>query len=81
LFIGTAKLSVAPGTKGLAETSNIPRTALGRGASFSRKGYCTMEPQPAQKGQLIQEDFFQSHVHSICPPPSSLGAGENLTLP
>ena len=47
LFIGTAKLSVEPGTKGLAETSNIPRTALGCDASISMKGYFTMEPQPA----------------------------------
>ena len=51
LLIGIAKLNVEPGTKGLAETSNIPRTALGWYASFSRKGYFTTEPQPAQKGQ------------------------------
>jgi len=51
LFIGMAKLSVEPGTKGLAETSNIPRTALGWDAPISRKGNFTMEPQPAQKGQ------------------------------
>jgi antitoxin HicB len=37
LSIGMAKLSVEPGTKSLAETSNIPRTALGWDASFSRR--------------------------------------------
>jgi hypothetical protein len=36
LFIGAAKVSVLPGTNGLAETSNIPKTPLGRPASFSR---------------------------------------------
>jgi len=51
LFIGRAKLNVEPGTKGRAETSNMPRTALGREDSLSMKGYLTMEPQPAQKGQ------------------------------
>jgi hypothetical protein len=38
LTIGTEKESIPVGTQGLAETSNIPITALGRWESFSKYG-------------------------------------------
>src|SRR5574341_346175 len=78
LFIGIAKLSVEPGTYGLAETSNIPSTALGRVAAFSRYGYCTIEPQPAQNGQKTPFKPASPKFASVKSPDRTSGSAKKM---
>src|SRR5208283_1368240 len=60
LFIGTAKVSASLGIYGRADTSNIPITPRGRVEFFSKYGYCTMEPHPAENGQKTPFGSFSS---------------------
>ena len=50
MHIGTENEIVFSGTKGRAEASNNPKTALWRTESFSRNGYWIVDEHPEAKG-------------------------------
>src|SRR5208283_4969749 len=77
--MGTENESVFSGTKGRAETSNNPITALGRAASFSRKGYCTMEEHPEPKGVKTLLGSVSSKFASVKRPERRSGCAKKTT--
>ena len=77
-FKGAAKVRVSGCTQGRADTSSIPRTALGLSASFSSQGYYDSRAA-GPKGEKTALGSASSNPARVKRPEKTSGAAKKMT--